>query len=135
MSNKTDYLEAAQLNWMRGTTFPSAPSAVYLALFTGSASEDGITTMPEIPTSLGYQRQLLTFSAVTQSAGVGVISSSNGQTFGPASSSWGSVSHIGLFDAQTSGNMLYFNSSSVAQNVAAGDRAVFNTGSIIVRER
>lgn len=133
MSNKSDYLEAAVLNWVRGTTFPSAPSSVYLALFTGSATEDG-TTSPEIPVSLGYLRQVITFAAVTQSAGRGVMSSSNGQTFGPASSSWGTVTHLGLFDAQSAGNMLYFNSASSQYSVSAADRVVFNTGSVFVWE-
>jgi hypothetical protein len=30
----SQYLENAQLNWLRGTTFPAAPVTLYFALFT-----------------------------------------------------------------------------------------------------
>lgn len=39
MAGKSDYLENANLNWLRGTAFPAAPSTLYVGLYSAAPTD------------------------------------------------------------------------------------------------
>ena len=96
----SDYLELKFLDHFTGRSATSAPSAVYVALSTGSFGDDNSGT--ELSGN-NYSRKAVTFAA----ASGGSISSNAAVEFDAATGSFGSVSHFGIFDASSGGNLLF----------------------------
>jgi hypothetical protein len=51
-------------------------------------------------------------------------------TFPTATGNWGTVTHFGIFDASTSGNLLVWGALAVSKVVNTGDTASFATGEL-----
>ncbi len=129
MAALSDYAENLILNWlMRGGTSggqTDAPSSVYLALFTAAPSDSGGGTECS---GNGYSRQTVAFAAATGTGGT--TSNSGNVTFTASGGNFGNVTHIGIFDASTSGNLLWHGAMAAAKQVNSGDSIQFATGSI-----
>ena len=125
MSAMSDYLELKFLDHFTGTASTSAPSAVYLGLATGSIGDDASGT--EL-TGNNYSRKAITFA----SASSGSIASNANVEFAPATGNWGSVSHWGIFDASSSGNLLFHGSFTSAKTIASGDILKVASGSLTI---
>ena len=125
MSAMSDYLELKFLDHFTGTASTSAPSAVYLGLATASLQDDASGT--EL-TGNNYSRKAITFA----SASSGSIASNSAVELDPASGSWGSVSHWGIFDASSSGNLLFHGSFTSAKTIASGDILKVASGSLTI---
>lgn len=123
MSAMSDYLENEILDHILGTGAYTMPSAVYVGLSTASFNDDNSGT--EL-TGNGYARVSATFSA----AASGTTSNNAGIEFSAATGSWGSVSHFGLFDASTGGNLLIHGAFTTAKTVATGDILKIATGDL-----
>ena len=125
MSAMSDYLELKFLEHVTGTASTSAPSAVYLGLATASLQDDASGT--EL-TGNNYSRKAITFA----SASSGSIASNANVEFDPATGSWGDVSHWGIFDASSSGNLLFHGSFTSAKTIASGDILKVASGSLTI---
>ena len=117
MSAASDYLENKVLDHFLGTASTSAPATVYLALFTSDPTDAGSGT--EVSTSgTAYSRQSIAFS----SASSGSTSNSADVEFSQATGSgFGTVTHFGIFDASTAGNLLFHGSLTASKTIDAGD--------------
>lgn len=125
MSKMSDYLENALINaTLRGTAYTS-PAAVYVGLFTSDPTDAGTGT--EVSGG-GYARQAVTFSAPVN----GSTSNSAEVLFPQATANWGTVTHFGIFDASTAGNLLYHGPLSLAKTIATGDQFKFAVGKLTV---
>jgi hypothetical protein len=62
------------------------------------------------------------------------ISNTNTIQFGPAANDWLSAVAFGVFDAQTNGNLLYWNTLPAAKTIQQGDFGQFAPGSLVVEE-
>tara|TARA_R100001460_G_scaffold25165_2_gene50562 strand:- start:2943 stop:3329 length:387 start_codon:yes stop_codon:yes gene_type:complete len=125
MSAMSDYLELKFLDHFTGTASTSAPSAVYLGLATASLQDDGSGT--EL-TGNNYTRKAITFA----SASGGSIASNSAVEFNSATGSWGDVSHWGIFDASSSGNLLFHGSFTASKTIASGDILKVASGSLTI---
>ena len=114
MSAMSDYLEDAILDHILGTTAYTMPSAVYVGLSTASFNDDNSGV--EL-TGNNYSRQAITFGASSSST----ASNNAAVDFPAATGSWGTVSHFGLFDASTGGNLLIHGALTTSKSVATGD--------------
>ena len=114
MSPMSNYLELEILDHILGTGAYTMPSNVYVGLATGSFGEDASGS--ELSGS-GYPSKVAAFSA----ASGGTTSNSGAIEFPAATGSWGSVSHFGIFDASSSGNLLIHGAFSAAKTIATGD--------------
>jgi len=121
----SNYLELKLLDHVLGSTSYSQPSAIYVALSTGSFNDDASGT--ELSGS-GYSRKLITFGTASS----GSIASNSAVEFDTATGSWGSVSHFGLFDASSGGNLLYHGAFTSAKTIATGDILKIASGSLTV---
>jgi len=121
----SDYLELKFLDHFTGTASTSAPSAVYLGLATASLQDDGSGT--EL-TGNNYTRKAITFA----SASGGSIASNSAVEFNSATGSWGDVSHWGIFDASSSGNLLFHGSFTASKTIASGDILKVASGSLTI---
>ena len=114
MSEMSNYLENALINHTLRNSALSAPSAVYVSLHTANPDEDASGS--ELSGS-AYARQAATFAAPSN----GVSTTSADINFPQATGSWGTVSHIGIWDASSSGNMLYYTALDASKTIATGD--------------
>jgi hypothetical protein len=114
MSAMSDYLENEILDHILGTGAYTMPTTVYVGLSTGSFNDDNSGT--ELSGS-GYARQSIAFNAASS----GTADNSGAVDFPAATGSWGTVSHFGLFDASTSGNLLIHGALTASKAVATGD--------------
>lgn len=122
MSAMSDYLENKILDHVLGTTAYTAPTTVYIGLSTGSFGDDNSGT--EL-TGNNYSR----VSAAFDAAASGTTDNTAAIEFAAATGTWGTVSHFGIFDNSSGGNLLIhgaFASSKTIENgdilkIAAGD--------------
>lgn len=134
MSNFSDYTENNILQTtLRGNSFPT-PSNVYIALFTADPTDSG-DTGNELGDS-NYARQ---DAAQGGSIDTGWTSPSDGVSknakqveFPPISDAEVTITHFGLFDAQTGGNMLYHSALSTSKTLQVNDVLTFDVESITV---
>jgi hypothetical protein len=125
MSEMSNYLENALINvTLRGTSF-TAVSAPYVALFTSDPTDAGSGT--EVSGG-SYTRTAVTFGAPSN----GVSTNSAAVEFPQATGSWGTVGWIGIYDASSSGNLLYHTPLDVSKDIATGDIFKIATGSLSV---
>jgi hypothetical protein len=125
MSEMSDYLETALINaTLRGTNF-TAPTTIYVALFTTDPTDAGSGTQVS---GGSYARTAVTFGAPS-----GGVSLSNADcTFPTCTASWGTVGYIGLFDALSGGNMLYYTPLDIAKTIDIGDVFKIASGNLSV---
>ncbi len=125
MSAMSDYLENAFLEHFTGTTSTSAPSAVYVGLATATFADDASGT--EL-TGNNYARKVMTFG----SAASGSISNNAAVEFAAATGNWGTVSHFAIFDAASSGNMLFHGAFASGKLIESGDILKIASGSLTI---
>lgn len=125
MSAMSDYLELKFLDHFTGTASTTAPSAVYLGLAVGSIADNAGGT--ELSGS-NYSRKAITFA----SASGGAISSNASVEFDPATGSWGTVAYWGIWDASTSGNLLFHGAFTASKAIASGDILKVASGSLTI---
>src|SRR5688500_8087906 len=111
--NLTNYSENKLLDHLLGEAAYTMPTT-YVGLFTAAPGEAGGGT--EVSGG-SYARQALSVGA----AASGASSNDAAVTFPTASASWGTVTHVGIFDASTSGNLLMYGTLASSKTVASGD--------------
>lgn len=125
MAALSDYSEKLLLDWMMTTGSATRPTAWYVGLFTAAPSDSGGGT--EVSGN-GYSRQSATFAAATSPGGT--TDNTGSVSFTASGGNWGSITHIGIFDASTSGNLLWHGSLSSSKTVNDGDTLQFAAGAI-----
>jgi hypothetical protein len=125
MAEMSNYLENALINGTLRATNYTAPTTVYVALYTSDPTDADTGT--EV-SGTSYARQAVTFGAPSN----GVTTNSAAVEFPQAGGSWGTVSYIGLRDASTSGNLLYHTALDAAKTIETGDVFRIATGSLSV---
>lgn len=126
----TNYFEAAILNLMRGTAI-TAPTTMYLALFQSNPSDTG--TAGTEANYTGYARQAITFSApYAQSSGstTYVLENAAEISFGEASASGNTITHVAVMDALTGGNMWLYGPLGSSLVIQAGVTPVFRASAL-----
>jgi len=125
MAALSDHAEALLLDWLMTNGTATRPTAWYVGLFTAAPSDAGGGT--EVSTG-GYARQSVTFDAASSPGGT--TSNSGAVTFTASGADYGTVTHIGIFDASTSGNLLWHGALTASKTVADGDTLEFSVGNI-----
>ena len=129
MAAFSDYLEQAILNHIfRNTAIFTPPANVYLALFTAAPSDSGGGT--EVSGG-SYARKAVSTTGQWSAPGVGGLTDNiNAQAFVTATASWGTVTHVGIFDAASAGNLLFHGALTVSKTVGSGDTFQFSAGDL-----
>ena len=132
MSGLSDYAEAALLNaTLRGTNF-TAPTvaSLRLALFTADPTDAG--NVNEVGTGGWYSRVLTgTFTAPSPNGTSQQSSNTASITFPAVTAAAVTVTHIGIFDAVTAGNLLFSAPMTQQKTLQIGDVLSFAPGTII----
>jgi len=120
----SNYLETEILDHVFGGNAYSAPGTLYLALHTANPGEDGSGT--EVSTSgTAYARQSVAFTVSGNTA-----SNSAAVEYSAATASFGTVTHVAIWDASTSGNMLAYAALTSSKAIDTGDVFRIPTGDL-----
>ena len=125
MAEMSNYLENALINATLRNTSYTSPSTVYVGLYTTDPGEGNTGT--EV-SGTSYARQSVTFGSPSN----GVSTNSAAVEFPQAGGSWGTVTHIGILDASTSGNLLYYTALDASKTIDTGDVFRIAIGSLSV---
>ena len=125
MAEMSNYLENALINGTLRATSYTAPTTVYLALYTTDPTDADTGTECS---GTAYARQSITFGAPSN----GVSTNSAVIDFPQAGSAWGTITHIGIRDAVTAGNLLYHSPLDTSKTIASGDVFRVASGSLSV---
>lgn len=107
--------ETRVLTWVFTSDSATRPTAWYMALFTSNPADDASGT--EVSTSgTAYARQSATFTISGDTA-----SNSAAIEFPTATASFGTVSHVGVFDASTGGNLIAYAALTTSKAIDTGD--------------
>ena len=109
----SDYLETKVLDHVFGGTSYTAPSTLYVALFTAAPSDSGGGT--EVSGG-AYARQTIAFTTS------GDTTSNNAAIeFPTATANYGTVTHVGIYDASSSGNLMAWAALTSSKTIETGD--------------
>lgn len=134
MADATDFLEQRILGyWFKNDSFSqTAPSAIYIGLHTADPGETG--SVSNELSGNGYTREVANLGSITTDANNNVYLDSNSASqFGPATASWGTVTHISLHDSLSGGNMLFKGELDSSLTVASGDTVSVGSGELRIR--
>ena len=125
MADFSNYLENKLLDHVLRNVSYTPATTVYVGLYTSNPDEGNTGT--EVSGG-SYARQIV---SVTTASG-GVVTSSGDITFPQATASWGTISHIGLLDALTSGNLLMYTQLTTSKAIDEGDIFKITTDNLTV---
>jgi hypothetical protein len=139
MSAASNYLENKVLDHVLrySSAAYTAPSTVYLALFTGTAAttldnlEAGTLTNEVSTSGTAYSREAITFDAASSGS---IDNASPGVTFDAATASWGTITCVALMDGGTAGagNVLFYGQVTTAKAIDNGDTFQVSAGALTV---
>ncbi len=129
MSGFSTYLSQMIINaTLRGQAF-TVPSTLYIALFTSDPTDDNVTAN-EVG-GAWYARELTGAWSAPVGAG-NETTNSNQIQWDAVTGASVTVSHWGIYDAATSGNLLYLGALSTAKTFGIGDVPVIAAGSLTI---
>jgi len=141
MSALSNFLENRLVDQIFRAQAAPTTSTLHVGLYTAAPSDAGGGT--EVSGN-AYARAAVTSSlanwAGTQSAGSttastgsgGVTSNNNAITFPTPSGTWGTVTHFGIFDAASAGNLLFHGALTISKTINSGDTVSFPAGTLTV---
>ena len=103
----------------------TSPTNLYVSLHTADPTDAGTGT--EVSGG-SYARTAVTMGAPTNGSGT----NSADVQFPQSTADWGTVTHIGIWDATTSGNMLFHTPLDTNKNITTGDVFKIAAGSLTV---
>ena len=125
MAEFSNYLENKLLDHVLRNVSYTSPTTVYVGLFTSDPTDAGSGT--EV-TGGSYARQVVSVTTASD----GIVTSSADITFPQATANWGTVSHIGILDALTSGNLLMYTALTTSKAIDTGDIFKITTNNLTV---
>ena len=125
MAAASTYLEDEILDHIFGEGVRDfrSPPTLFLSLHTETPTD--AMNVGEVSGN-GYARKALVFGA----ASAGVVSNTAQVTFTASGGNWGTITHIGIFDAATAGNGIFHGALTSSRTVNDGDDLVFAIGDI-----
>lgn len=132
MAALSDYLENKLIDQVFRNQAYSFPSTLYAGLFTAAPSDTGGGTevssgsyaRVSVACSLANWAGTQAAASTTASSGTSGTTSNNvSVTFPAPTANWGVITHVGIFDAATTGNLLIWGALTINKTVNNGDSA------------
>ena len=142
MAAMSDYLENKIVDWLfRGQTF-TPPAGLHVGLLTAAPSDTGggtevsggsyarVNLAPSLTNWAGTQAA----ASTTASTGTSGTTSNNSTiTFPTPTATWGTVTHFGVYDAASAGNLLFYGALTIAKTINTGDVISFPAAALTVQ--
>ena len=123
----SNYLENAMLNATLNNTAFTTVATPYISLHTADPTDDG--SGAEVSGG-SYARTSASFATAAGTSGS--IATDADVTFPTATDGWGTVTHIGIWDASSSGNLLYHTALDASKTIDSGDIFKITSGNLTV---
>ena len=127
MAEMSNYLENAMLNATLNNTAFTTVATPYISLHTADPTDDG--SGAEVSGG-SYARTSASFATAAGTSGS--IATDADVTFPTATANWGTVTHIGIWDASSSGNLLYHTALDSSKTIDSGDIFKITSGNLTV---
>jgi hypothetical protein len=127
MAEMSNYLENAMLNATLNNTAFTTVATPYISLHTADPTDDG--SGAEVSGG-SYARTSASFATAAGTSGS--IATDADVTFPTATDGWGTVTHIGIWDASSSGNLLYHTALDASKTIDSGDIFKITSGNLTV---
>jgi len=125
----TDFLELEVLDQLFGGLDYAEPVNWFIGLSTTTPTDAGGNFTE--PVGNGYARVSIANDKVTwTTAAAGALENAIEVIFAQATGSWGTVTHFGIFDALTAGNLVATGALGTAKLIDNGDTAKFAVGDL-----
>ncbi len=141
MSAMSDFLENKLVDQLfRGQSAPTT-STLYVGLLTAAPSDSGGGTEVSggsyarvaVTSSLANWAGTQGAASTTASSGTSGQTSNNAAiTFPTPSATWGTVTHFGIYDAASGGNLLIWGALTIAKTINQADTVTFPAASLAV---
>jgi len=118
----SNYLETELLDHVFANNAYTSPSAVYVSLHTANPDEDA--SGAEVSGG-GYVRQAGSFTVSGNTA-----TTSAAIEYPTATADYGTVTHVGIWDAESAGNMLAYAALTASKTITSGDVFRIPTGDL-----
>ncbi len=140
MAAMSDYLENKLIDHVFRNRAYTVPATVYVALLTAAPSDAGGGT--EVtggsyarvlvgPSDSAWQSTQGTVTAVASSGTGGQTANGSTISFPAPSANWGVITHVGIYDASSGGNLLFWAALTASKTVNNGDPApTFSAGAL-----
>ena len=124
-SKKSNYLKSKIVKHVKGEASYTMPTTLYLALYTSdpTVADSGVEV-----TGGSYSRKSISFAA--ESGGSAPSNAAINFTSTPTTN----VSHWGIRDASSGGNLLYFGNFDIVQAISSGQTFTINSGNLVITE-
>ena len=139
MSAMSDYLENKLIDQLfRGQTF-TPPATLYVGLLTAAPSDSGGGTevsgsnysRASVAASLAGWAGTQSTGSTTTSSGTGGQTSNNAAiSFPTPAATWGTITHFGVYDAATGGNLLFWGALTISKTINQADTVQFPAASL-----
>lgn len=132
MSAASNYLENKVLDHVLGNTAFTQPSSLYLGLFTNDSGNAATNleagTLTDEVSGGSYARKTVSFA----NASSGSCATDATVTFDAATANWGTITHVAVLDASTSGNVLFWGAVTTSKTIESGDTFQVSSGNLTV---
>lgn len=132
MSAASNYLENKVLDHVLRVASYTQPSGLWLALFTNSSGNAATNleagTLTDEVSGGSYGRKTVAFAAASS----GTSATNATVTFDAASGNWGTITHVAIMDAATSGNVLFWGAVTTPKTIETGDTFQVSSGNLTV---
>lgn len=135
MSAFSNYLELKIAQWTTGSAMGTAPTALYIGLFSAEPNEDGTGGTEVTSTLIGNaNRPTITLTAATVNNVTTLKNAAANFVFVSSAAGAANVTHFAIFDAATgTTNMLYKGAiTNGPKAVAATDEVRFNQNQFVI---
>lgn len=131
MSDLSDYLENELIKHIFRTGSFTKPTVLAVALFTSDPTDADGGTEVSGGAYARVNRPPLDANWSATDGTSGQTQNAASITYAAPTADWGSVTHIGIYDALTGGNLLWSNALTTARTISNGDQApVFSAGDL-----
>ena len=127
--NASKYLEDSIVNYFLRNQNVTRPAQHFLALYISNPTDEN--TGSEVAGG-GYVRKPIQFNAPVMVNGKTTIANNAEIRFPVATANWGNISHWGVLDAVTGGNLLTHAPVTVPKLIDSGDEAKFNAETLTI---
>jgi hypothetical protein len=123
MSKMSDYLEDALRKHIFRTGSFTKPSALWVSLHTADPTDAGTGAEVSGGSYVRVQRDPLDANWSAASATDGITKNSAAITFPAPTANWGVVTHFGIWDASSAGNLICYGQLGTPKTINNGDAA------------
>ena len=132
MSAASDYLENKLLDHTLRNTAYTQPSNLYLGLFKNDSGNAATNleagTLTDEVSGGSYARETVAFAAASS----GSAATNATVTFTTATANWGTITHVAVMDASTSGNVLFWGAVTTSKTIESGDTFQVSSGNLTI---